>query len=167
MQSHILLKDIESLLNRNAYFLLKECEDALKKKLIHNKTHIDIESYNIFIQWYNEHYGTDEKIININKRKYSTTHRIEIAYKTYWKCGLCFKMLQPNFEIDHIRELRHGGKDNYDNCVALCVSCHSKKTRSNTLKKNKFFEDYYKKKSIFIENNIFENLKHKKISKYF
>lgn len=35
-----------------------------------------------------------------SKRQYSTTHHIEIAYKTKYKCTMCDQLLPPTFEID-------------------------------------------------------------------
>ena len=40
-------------------------------------------------------------------------------------------LLHPKgFDIDHIVELRDGGKDELDNLQALCATCHAKKTRT-------------------------------------
>ena len=36
------------------------------------------------------------------KRAYSTTHRIEIAYKSKYRCNMCDMILPPTFECDHI-----------------------------------------------------------------
>lgn len=158
------LSTLETLLQRNVFFLLRECEDAVGR-LMYNDDHIDETSYVTFIKWFNTAYGASHPIPA--KRKYSSSHRIEIAYKTFWKCALCFKTLTPSFEVDHIVELRHGGKDVYENCAALCVSCHAKKTRANTLKKQEMFKSYYSKRADTIEKNIFENLKYKNVSTYF
>lgn len=40
------------------------------------------------------------------------------------KCGYCGK---PASTIDHIIPRKLGGRDTYDNCVAACVRCNSKK----------------------------------------
>lgn len=100
------------------------------------------------------------------KRKFSTTHRIEIAYKTKYKCNMCSKILPPTFEIDHIVELWEGGVDEYDNLQALCPNCHAEKTRANILKKDERFRKVFSKRAREFEENAFENFKFKK-SKYF
>tara|TARA_B110000008_G_scaffold278580_1_gene322840 strand:- start:4272 stop:4835 length:564 start_codon:yes stop_codon:yes gene_type:complete len=102
------------------------------------------------------------------KRAYSTSHRIEVAYKTRWRCAHCRVLLEPDFQIDHIKELRYGGEDAWENLCALCVPCHSKKTRANTLKMNETFKKEFGQRAQVIEDTIFENLKYKpKTSKYF
>jgi len=104
----------------------------------------------------------------VQKRAFSTSHRIEVAYKTKWRCAHCRVILQPDFEVDHIVELRYGGKDEWNNLCALCVACHSKKTRANTLKKDKAFKKEFGKRADVFEETIFETLKYKpKTSKYF
>ena len=100
------------------------------------------------------------------KRTYSTTHRIEIAYKSKYKCNMCKQLLRPTFEIDHIVELQDGGKDTYENCQALCNNCHAEKTRANVLRKHKRFKKVYGEKFKIMQENAFESFKYKK-SKYF
>ena len=56
----------------------------------------------------------------VQKRAYSTSHRIEIAYKSKYHCHMCKMLLPPTFEVDHIVELCDGGKDEYSNLQALC-----------------------------------------------
>lgn len=101
----------------------------------------------------------------IGKRKYSTTHRIEIAYKSRYKCNSCDMLLPPTFEIDHIVELQDGGEDTYENCQALCPNCHAEKTRANVLRKDKAFAKVYGKKFEVMQENAFNKFKYK--SKYF
>lgn len=104
----------------------------------------------------------------VQKRAFSTSHRIEVAYKTRWRCAQCRVLLEPDFEVDHIVELRYGGKDEWDNLCALCVACHSKKTRANTLKMNKTFKKEFGNRAEVIEDTIFETLRYRpKTSKYF
>ena len=55
-----------------------------------------------------------------------------------------------------------------ENLAALCVACHSKKTRANTLKEHAAFCEEYTKRASEIEENIFKNLAFvPKRSKYF
>lgn len=162
------LSDLETLTQRNAFFIIREMEDANNRKLVYNDDYIEEESYIRFARWFNNNY-TDVAPIPIpskNKRHYSTTHRIEIAYKSEYKCNACKLLLPPTFQIDHIIELRHGGKDEYDNLQALCPNCHSLKTRANDLKRSKVFEREFTKRAKVMEENAFDNFKYKK-SKYF
>ena len=105
------------------------------------------------------------KVKRRNKRKYSTTHRIEIAYKSKYKCNSCDMLLPPTFEIDHIVELQDGGEDTYENCQALCPNCHAEKTRANQLRKDKAFAKVYGKKFEEMQVNAFDKFKYR--SKYF
>ena len=125
------LSSLENRLQKNAYWSLKECEQAIGKTLHFNDNHIEDSSYEMFIKWYNKtHSNSLELPKKINKRKYSTTHRIHIAYKTKYTCAYCEKLLPPEFEVDHIIALHLGGKDEYSNLAALCPNCHATKTRA-------------------------------------
>jgi len=162
------LSDLETAAQRDTFWLIQEMQDATSSQLTVSETHIAEESLRRFLKWYNRSYPC-HPIKEPHKpaaRAYSTSHRIEIAYKTLWRCALCDKILTPNFEIDHIVEIRHGGADDWGNTCALCVSCHAEKTRANTLKMNKAFEAEFRKRVVKIEKNIFENLKRKR-SPYF
>ena len=160
------LGELETVLQRNVQFLLRECEDGLNVKLTFNEDFIEESSYVKFITWYNKHYEDTVPIKKTAKRAYSTTHRIEVAYKSKYKCNACNILLPPTFEIDHIVELRDGGTDTYDNLQALCPNCHSLKTRANTLKRDKAFEKEFGKRSRVMEENAFQKFKFKR-SKYF
>lgn len=161
------LSELETACQRNMFWLIREMEDATKKKLTYNEDFIEDESYQKFAKWFNSTYDNILPIVSANKRFYSTTHRIEIAYRTKYKCNTCDVLLPPTFEIDHIIELRDGGKDEYDNLQALCPNCHSLKTRANTLKRNKVFAKEFGKRSRVMEQNAFDSFKHNKKSKYF
>lgn len=103
----------------------------------------------------------------VQKRAYSTTHRIEIAYKSEYKCNMCGILLPPTFEADHIIELQDGGTDTYENCQALCPNCHALKTRANILRRDKAFKSVYGKRFQEMQDNAFDKFKHVKKSKYF
>jgi len=161
------LGKLETCLGRNVFFLLRECSDAIKVTLTYSEDYIEQDSYIHFIKWYNKTYSSSVQVPMINKRAYSTTHRIEIAYKTKYKCGMCDELLVPTFEIDHIKELRDGGTDTYENLWALCNNCHAKKTRANTLKRDRAFQKEFGKQQKEIEELAFDKFNHVKKSKYF
>tara|TARA_B100000925_G_scaffold290182_1_gene274762 strand:+ start:1480 stop:2043 length:564 start_codon:yes stop_codon:yes gene_type:complete len=102
----------------------------------------------------------------VQRRTYSTSHRIEIAYKSKYRCNMCNMLLPPGFAVDHIIELCDGGEDVYDNCQALCPNCHAEKTRCNILRRDKTFKDVYGKKFEEMQKNAFDKFKFNK-SKYF
>lgn len=79
---------------------------------------------------------------------------------------MCGILLPPTFEVDHIVELRNGGKDEFSNLQALCNNCHAAKTRANTLKLNTLFQKEFTKRAEAMEKNAFEKFKRKE-SKYF
>lgn len=165
-QEKYCLKELEKVLQRDLFWLLRNCQDDIKKKLNFNDDYIDAKSYVQFIKWYNKNYTEALAIPKVEKRKYSTTHRIEIAYKTKYCCGMCDKLLKPSFQVDHIIELRDGGKDEYENLWALCNNCHAEKTRANTLKHNELFKNHFGKKAEDIQTNAFAKFKFKR-SKFF
>ena len=164
----ISLSDMETVCQRNMFWLLREMENAKNKKLHYNDDFIEEESYNKFAKWFNSNY---ENILpqfgHKNKRAFSTTHRIEVAYKQKYKCNSCDILLPPTFKIDHIVELRDGGKDERSNLQALCPNCHALKKRANTLKRNKIFAREFGKRAKVMEENAFNKFKHVQKSKYF
>jgi hypothetical protein len=104
----------------------------------------------------------------VQKRAYSTSHRIEIAYKSKYQCNMCKMLLPPTFEVDHIIELCDGGKDEYDNLQALCPNCHALKTRANILRRDKSFNKEFGKRFDLMQTNSFKEFEYKpKRSKYF
>lgn len=58
---------------------------------------------------------------NIKPAKYS---KATILARDGHKCAYCAK---PATTVDHIIPKRHGGDNSYDNCVAACIRCNSKK----------------------------------------
>jgi 5-methylcytosine-specific restriction endonuclease McrA len=102
---------------------------------------------------------------SVQKRAYSSTHRIEIAYKSKYTCNMCDVLLPPTFEVDHIVELQDGGSDTYENCQALCNNCHASKTRANVLRRDDTFKKVYDQKFKDMQHDAFEKFKCK--SKYF
>lgn len=69
-----------------------------------------------------------------NKRAVARKHRWMIAHRQSYVCATCNMLLHPKgFDIDHVVELRDGGKDELDNLQALCSTCHAKKTRTRRL----------------------------------
>ena len=124
------------------------------------------------MKWFKDEYTQESDIalkllrtLKQPKREYSTTHRIEIAYKSLYKCNMCKDILPPTFQVDHIIELRDGGEDCYENLQALCPNCHATKTRANDLKRNRVFQKYFGKRALDIQENAFAQFHHK--SKYF
>jgi len=162
------LGDIESVIDKNLYCLIREMEDQNKMKLDYNDDFIEEESYKHFAKWFNSNY---HDILPLSpkkkKRSYSMTHRILIAYKTKYKCNMCKKLLPPTFQIDHIIELRDGGTDEFDNCQALCPNCHAEKTQVNTLKRHAVFKREFGRKAREMQQNAFEQFRYIKKSKYF
>ena len=66
-----------------------------------------------------------------NKRAVARKNRWMVAFRQKYMCAACGVLLHPKgFDIDHIMELRDGGKDEMANLQALCGTCHAKKTRT-------------------------------------
>ena len=153
----MLINDLDVLLCMDTFWLFREMEMSTKKKLNYDETYITPESTILFLKWYNKQYA--QSIPIPNKRSYSTTHRIEVAYRTEYRCACCEMLLPPTFEIDHIVELRDGGLDEYSNLQALCPNCHSLKTRANTMKKDKVLGKEFTARSTMYEANAFAKFK--------
>ena len=62
------------------------------------------------------------------KRTLTEPEKKHVAARQLWRCDHCTKLLEATFQIDHVQALQDGGRDHVLNCVALCVSCHAKKT---------------------------------------
>ena len=152
--------------------LIYQVQDHFKKKLNYSHEYMDQESLVLVLKYLKDNQAAcfwlreiKEKIKSL-KRKFSTTHRIEVAYKSEYKCNMCHMLLPPTFEVDHIKELWEGGQDEYSNLQALCPNCHAAKTRANILKKDNRFRKEFGKRARVYEENAFEQFKFKK-SKYF
>ncbi len=173
---YITFAELENHIQQHFYTLVRTCEGALGRRLAYNDDAIHVDSLIQVLKWYMSEYTDNAEVAGAmikgltkkkNKRAFSTTHRIEIAYATKYRCAMCYKLLPPTFEIDHVIELRYGGEDVFSNCAALCPNCHAKKTRANTLKQDKAFAKHFGGRAKEIEESIFENLKYGKRSKYF
>ena len=162
------LKELEQHLERDAYWLLKACEEDTGKHLDFNNEYIDEDSYHRFVKWFNQnHTAALPAPKKINKRKYSTTHRIHVAHRTDYKCAICSVLMPPEFEVDHIKALHMGGKDEFANLAALCPNCHGKKTRCEVLQRDEAFKEEFGKRLKSMQENMFEQFRHQKKSKYF
>jgi len=169
------LQDVEKYLKeeRGTFILGEYMMSSCPHTLHYKDDYMHEDSLVKFMRYIHKEYGilTTLSIIEYikvkrrNKRKYSTTHRIEIAYKSKYKCNSCDKLLPPTFEIDHIVELQDGGDDTYENCQALCPNCHAEKTRANQLRKDEAFAKVYGKKFKEMQVNAFDKFKYR--SKYF
>ena len=62
------------------------------------------------------------------KRRVSESMKKRVAAKQNWRCGLCSKMLDETYEIDHKIPLFKGGTNDIKNLMALDPHCHRKKT---------------------------------------
>lgn len=67
------------------------------------------------------------------KRLVSDTTKKFVAAKQKWSCGMCGKMLDETYEVDHVTPLYKGGSNNMDNLMALDPICHRKKTNADRL----------------------------------
>jgi 5-methylcytosine-specific restriction endonuclease McrA len=68
-----------------------------------------------------------------NKRNVSESTKKIVAANQKWQCGLCHRMLDETYEVDHITPLYKGGSNNIDNLMALDPICHRKKTIADRL----------------------------------
>lgn len=172
------LMDIESILKqeRGTFMLDQYILSGCPSALTYDEEYIHEDSIEPLMTWLHKQHGMLMGLAvreyvktckaRVQKRSYSTTHRIEIAFKSKYKCNMCDVLLPPTFQVDHIIELQDGGDDTYDNCQALCPNCHAEKTRANILRRDKTFKEVYDKKFTLMQENAFDKFKYNK-SKYF
>lgn len=67
------------------------------------------------------------------KRSLTEAEKKHVAARQCWRCDHCNKLLEATFQIDHVIALTDGGRDHVLNCVALCVSCHARKSHKEVL----------------------------------
>ena len=58
----------------------------------------------------------------------------QVAAQQGWKCQVCGRMLDENYEIDHIVPLRSGGTNERKNLQALCKTDHKLKSAAESRK---------------------------------
>ena len=130
--------------------LLPQCNfDVTTTEDIEGNLWIEQESLQYFLKWYAETASSallplvgeltrTIKYEEKQKRAHSKKWRWHVAHRQQYRCADCSELLHPDgFDIDHVDELRDGGKDVYsadgkDNLQALCGTCHAKKTRLRT-----------------------------------
>lgn len=131
--------------------LLLQCDfDPVTTEDVEGNVWIERVSLQNFMDWYardcapsvllplvKELCGTikyEEKQKRVQSRRY----KWHVACRQQYRCAVCSELLHPDgFDIDHVNELRDGGKDVYsadgkDNLQAVCCTCHAKKTRKRT-----------------------------------
>ena len=171
------IQDIETVLKeeRKTFFLSEMVMSGCPRKVHFDNEYINEDSIDHLMAYLHKEYGLMLALsikeyvrglkAKVQKRSYSTTHRIEIAYKSKYRCNMCDILLPPTFEVDHIIELCDGGKDEYHNLQALCPNCHAEKTRCNILRRQEIFKEVYGKKFQEMQENAFQKFRYK--SKYF
>lgn len=70
-----------------------------------------------------------EAAIPLVKRELSEPTKKKVAYQQRYTCAGCNCLLPPSYEVDHIVPLALGGTNGLKNLQALCVPCHTQKTR--------------------------------------
>ena len=66
-----------------------------------------------------------------SSRRVSESRKKEIAYRQKYRCRMCFGLLPPSFQVDHIIPVALGGHNGNQNLQALCPTCHKLKTQSD------------------------------------
>jgi 5-methylcytosine-specific restriction endonuclease McrA len=77
---------------------------------------------------------------------------VRVFEKAGKRCENCTRALRhrKDWELDHIKALKNGGQHREGNLQALCVGCHSEKSREDVAEKSKVYEA--KKKHLGIRN---------------
>ena len=69
------------------------------------------------------------KFFHGERVQFSSEERSEISTKQNNKCNVCHEVLKGGFHVDHIKPLSSGGNNDKINLQALCIPCHSDKTK--------------------------------------
>lgn len=67
------------------------------------------------------------------KRHVTEATKKLVASRQKWQCGICKRMLDETYEVDHIKPLYKGGTNDPKNLMALDPICHRKKTNADRL----------------------------------
>lgn len=70
----------------------------------------------------------------MNRKPIKDTLKKEISFNQSYKCNICFSILPPTFQIDHIIPWSLSHDDSESNLQALCANCHSLKTTKEALR---------------------------------
>ena len=71
-----------------------------------------------------------------SRRKFTSNQQKHIWSQQNGKCASCKQQLDPLItEYDHVKPWADKGKTIVENGAALCLNCHRKKTRTESLKK--------------------------------
>ena len=62
-------------------------------------------------------------------RRLSERRKKLVAYQQRYECAACGCMLPPSYQVDHVVPLALGGTNGLANLQALCLRCHTQKTR--------------------------------------
>jgi Zn finger protein HypA/HybF involved in hydrogenase expression len=121
---------------------------TLEQRQYQEQVWISCKSAHQFLAWYLEQHYTQCPDISsfrhslskylkvVPKRTLSRSLRVEIAYRQQYQCNVCHLFpIPPDFQVDHVIALEDQGEDVADNLQALCIACHSQKTRFNRLRK--------------------------------
>jgi len=63
------------------------------------------------------------------RRRVTRSSKKRVAARQRWECNDCRRLLDEEFQVDHIRPLFDGGTNDVVNLQALCPRCHGRKTR--------------------------------------
>jgi hypothetical protein len=63
-----------------------------------------------------------------HKRNVTDVTKKIVAAQQKWTCGLCHRLLDETYEVDHVIPLYKGGTNDPSNLMALDPICHRKKT---------------------------------------
>jgi 5-methylcytosine-specific restriction endonuclease McrA len=62
------------------------------------------------------------------RRRVGTMMKKKVAAEQRWICGLCNRLLDHTYQVDHITPLFRGGSNERCNLMAVCPHCHAKKS---------------------------------------
>jgi len=70
-----------------------------------------------------------------DRKRLTPAQKMRLCYEQEYKCFTCEILIPPTAQVDHHIPLHKGGKNDWENLVALCPDCHSEKTQLEAIER--------------------------------
>jgi len=70
-----------------------------------------------------------------DRKRLTPAQKMRLCYEQEYKCFTCKILIPPTAQVDHHIPLHLGGKNEWENLVALCPDCHAHKTQLEAIER--------------------------------